>query len=168
MAVTETEPLTLGLLSGVIDPRERDRILCDSTVVPVTTDHRGEILNVGRATPVWNRAMRRAMTTRSPHCQGPGCSTPAPWCDAHHFQHWEHSGETSSRTVSTSVEDTTSSSTNTATGTTRSTINTSACTEPTAPKSTPTPGTTSRHDAVRRGRRGVDAVGTSVPYRGAS
>src|SRR4051794_16540499 len=90
-----THPMTVGLLSGVIDPRERDRILCDSIIVPVTTNQSGEVLNVGRATPVWNRAMRRAMTTRSPHCQWPGCSTPAPWCDAHHFQHWEHGGETS-------------------------------------------------------------------------
>jgi hypothetical protein len=90
-----TAPMTMGLLSGVIDPRERDRILCDSVIVPVTTNDLGEILDVGRATPVWNRAQRRAMTTRSPHCQWPGCSTPAPWCDAHHFQHWEHGGETS-------------------------------------------------------------------------
>jgi hypothetical protein len=90
-----TEPMTMGLFSGVIDPRERDRILCDAVIVPVTTDQAGEVLNVGRATPVWNRAQRRAMTSRSPHCQWPGCSTPAPWCDAHHFQHWEHGGETS-------------------------------------------------------------------------
>jgi hypothetical protein len=90
-----TEPLTLGVFCGVIDPRERDRILCDSIVVPVTTDHAGEVLNVGRATPVWNRAQRRALTSRSPHCEWPGCSTPAPWCDAHHFQHWEHGGSTS-------------------------------------------------------------------------
>ena len=77
-----THPLTLGLFSGVIDPRERDRILCDAVIVPVTTDHRGEILDVGRATPVWNRAQRRAITTRSPHCQWPGCEIPATWCDA--------------------------------------------------------------------------------------
>jgi hypothetical protein len=87
-------PLTLGLFSGVIDPRERDRILCDATIVPVTTTT-GEILTVGRATNVWSRAIRRAMTTRSPHCQWPGCSIVAAWCDAHHFQHWEHGGETS-------------------------------------------------------------------------
>jgi hypothetical protein len=90
-----TEPITMGLLSGVIDPRERDRILCDSVIVPVTTDQVGEILNVGRATPVWNRAQRRAITSRSPHCQWPGCETIAAWCDIHHFQHWEHGGETS-------------------------------------------------------------------------
>jgi hypothetical protein len=50
---------------------------------------------VGRATPVWNRAQRRAITTRSPHCQWPGCQTIAAWCDIHHFRHWEHGGDTS-------------------------------------------------------------------------
>jgi hypothetical protein len=90
-----TEPLTVGVFAGVIDPRERDRILCDSVIVPVTTDTSGEILNVGRATPVWNRAMRRAITSRSPHCQWPGCQTTAAWCDIHHATTWEHGGDTS-------------------------------------------------------------------------
>src|SRR6478735_5075479 len=90
-----TEPLTLGTFSGVIDPRDRERILCDSVLVPVTTDHLGEILDVGRATPVWNRAQRRAITHRSPHCQWPGCQVIAAWCDIHHVESWEHGGETS-------------------------------------------------------------------------
>jgi hypothetical protein len=89
-----THPMTMGLMSGVIDPRERERILCDSIIVPVSTNHLGEILDIGRATPVWNRAQRRAITARSPHCQWPGCQTIAAWCDIHHFQHWEHGGET--------------------------------------------------------------------------
>jgi len=90
-----TEPLMLGTFAGVIDPRDRDRILCDSVIVPVSTDHLGEILDVGRATPVWNRAQRRAITHRSPHCQWPGCQVIAAWCDIHHVEHWEHGGETS-------------------------------------------------------------------------
>jgi hypothetical protein len=90
-----THPLTMGVFAGVIDPRERDRILCDAVIVPVQTDRWGEILDQGRATNVWNRATRRALTTRSPHCQWPGCEIPAPWCDAHHFVHWEHGGTTS-------------------------------------------------------------------------
>jgi hypothetical protein len=90
-----THPLTTATFVGVIDPRERDRILCDTVIVPVTTDHLGEILNVGRATSVWNWAQRRALAKRSPHCQWPGCEIVAPWCDAHHFVHWEHGGETS-------------------------------------------------------------------------
>jgi hypothetical protein len=90
-----THPLTLGLFAGVIDPRARDQILCDSVIVPVATDRWGAILDQGRATKVWNRATRRALTARSPHCQWPGCEIPADWCDAHHFVHWEHGGATS-------------------------------------------------------------------------
>src|SRR6478672_3359221 len=90
-----TYPLTVGVFSGVIDPRERDRILCDAVIVPVTTDRSGAILDQGRANSVWNRATRRALTARSPECQWPGCEVIAPWCDAHHFVHWEHGGPTS-------------------------------------------------------------------------
>ena len=93
-AADAVDPMMLGVFAGVIDPRERERILCDAVVVPVTTDHWGQILDQGRATPVWNRATRRALTHRSPHCQWPGCEIPAPWCDAHHFHHWEHGGKT--------------------------------------------------------------------------
>ena len=92
---TEAHPMMMGVFSGVVDPRERERILCDVVIVPVQTDRWGEILGQGRATSVWNRATRRALTARSPHCQWPGCETPAPWCDAHHFVHWEHGGTTS-------------------------------------------------------------------------
>jgi len=89
-----TAPLTIGLFSGVVDPRERDRILCDATIVPTIADRAGEILGLGRATPVWNRAQRRAITATSPHCQWPGCEVPAPWCDIHHIIHWEQGGAT--------------------------------------------------------------------------
>lgn len=87
-------PLTLGLLTGPVDPRERARLLCDATISRVVLDPAGLPLDVGRATPVWNRAIRRAVTARSPHCQWPGCEVPAPWCDIHHVDHWEHGGET--------------------------------------------------------------------------
>jgi hypothetical protein len=96
-APTKTDPVApmmLGVFSGVIDPRERERILCDAVIVPVTTVHWGQILDQGRATPVWNRSTRRALTHRSPHCQWPGCEIPVPWCDAHHFHRWEHGGRT--------------------------------------------------------------------------
>ena len=94
-ATGPVDPMMLGVFSGVIDPRERERILCDADIIPVTTDRWGQILDQGRSTSVWNRATRRALTARSPHCQWPGCEIPAPWCDAHHFHHWEHGGPTS-------------------------------------------------------------------------
>ena len=90
-----SHPLTLGLFTGVIDPRERDRILCDATVVPITTDPDGNPLSVGRATNVWPVHIRRAIIARDHHCRWPGCELPAYWCDAHYFIHWEHGGDTS-------------------------------------------------------------------------
>ena len=36
-----THPVTLGWYSGVIDPHERDRILCDSVIVPVIDEPSG-------------------------------------------------------------------------------------------------------------------------------
>ena len=44
----EDHPLMMGVFSGVIDPRERERILCDAVIVPVTTDRWGAILDQGR------------------------------------------------------------------------------------------------------------------------
>lgn len=39
--------------------------------------------------------LRRAITARDGGCTAPGCSIPAPWCEAHHIQHWEDGGPTS-------------------------------------------------------------------------
>lgn len=89
------EPLTFGTFTGVIAPGERDRLMCDSTIVPIITDRNGRPRDVGRTTSVWPRRIRRAMGGRDHHCQWPGCDIPAPWCDAHHFRHWERGGRTS-------------------------------------------------------------------------
>jgi hypothetical protein len=51
-------------------------------------------LDVGRAhrlVPYW---IRRALYARDRGCRWPGCTTPAPWCDAHHLQHWHDGGVT--------------------------------------------------------------------------
>ena len=90
----ESHPMMTGLRAGVIDPREREQVLCDATIVTVITDHQGGIREAGRATSVWSRAQRRAITHRSPHCQWPGCEVPADWCDVQHVQHWAHGGPT--------------------------------------------------------------------------
>jgi hypothetical protein len=91
-----TEPLTLGMFSGVIDPRDRDRILCDATITRIETDPNGTPLSVGRATRVWPTAIRKAIIARDRHCQWPGCEIPAHWCDVHHAISWEDGGDTSS------------------------------------------------------------------------
>lgn len=88
------QPLTLAAFAGVIGPNDRDRLLCDATISRIVTDPAGRPLDVGRATSVWPVAIRRAIIARDRHCRWPGCEMPAPWCDAHHFEHWEDGGET--------------------------------------------------------------------------
>ena len=136
----ETHPMMMGVFSGVIDPRERERILCDAMIVPVTTDRWGQILDQGtrdqRLEPATRRPSRRGVRTVS----GRDVRPPLPGA----MRTTSSTGNTAvgpaSPTACICVDDTTCSCTNTATGTSRSTINSSACTEPTAPKSTPTPG----------------------------
>jgi hypothetical protein len=88
------EPTT-GTFTGVIDPRDRDRILCDCSLSRVVLGPQSETLDVGRASPTWPVAVRRAIVVRDQGCRWPGCEIPASWCDAHHFVHWEHGGSTS-------------------------------------------------------------------------
>ena len=72
-------PMMLGVFSGVIDPRERERILCDADIVPVKTDRWGQILDQGRSTSVWNS---RAPAEPSPCgvriASGPAVRSPPP------------------------------------------------------------------------------------------
>ncbi len=84
-----------GQLTGVLGPADRDRILCDCSISRVVTGHAGEPLDVGHASPTWPVAIRKAIVVRDRHCRWPGCEIPAPWTDIHHFQHWEHGGQTS-------------------------------------------------------------------------
>ena len=87
-------PFTLGTFTGIIDPPDRDQILCDCHLTTIITDRYGHPLSVGRESSVWPIAIRRGIIARDRHCQWPGCEMPAPWCDAHHFIHWEHHGHT--------------------------------------------------------------------------
>jgi hypothetical protein len=80
---------------GPIAPATAKRIVCDSAIWRIVLDpNTGLPLDVGRArrlVPYW---IRRALHARDRGCRWPGCTTPAPWCDAHHVQHWHAGGAT--------------------------------------------------------------------------
>ena len=38
--------------------------------------------------------MRKALTARDQGCAFPGCTIPAPWCEAHHITYWSRGGTT--------------------------------------------------------------------------
>ncbi len=84
-----------GNFGGVLDPREREWILCDASLSRIVVGPDDLPLSVGRASPTWPAAIRKAIVVRDRHCRWPGCELPAPWTDVHHVQHWEHGGETS-------------------------------------------------------------------------
>ena len=69
------------------------RLACDSSVVTIANDDRGEPLDVGRKTRAIPPAMRRALAARDKGCRFPGC-THTRFVDGHHVKHWARGGDT--------------------------------------------------------------------------
>ena len=69
------------------------RLACDSSVVRIVENGRGEPLDVGRRTRSVPPALRRALQSRDRGCRFPGCPHTR-YVDAHHLRHWAHGGET--------------------------------------------------------------------------
>ena len=70
------------------------RLCCDSGVVAITQDKKGNPLNVSRKHRVVQPPLKRALLARDKCCRYPGC-THEKWLDAHHVVHWADGGETS-------------------------------------------------------------------------
>src|SRR5690606_15378024 len=70
------------------------RIACDSDLVVLVENARGEPLSVGRKTRTVPAAISRALWARDKGCRFPGCGRTR-FVDAHHIEHWANGGETS-------------------------------------------------------------------------
>lgn len=90
-----TQRISEAAFTGPINPSTIRRWMCDGAVIPVVLGGKGQILDYGVERRSFPLAMRRAITARDGGCAAPGCSIPAPWCEVHHIQHWEHGGPTS-------------------------------------------------------------------------
>ncbi len=69
------------------------RLACDSTVVRIVDDAKGEPLDVGRKTRTIPPPIRRALRARDHGCRFPGCCFKR-YVDGHHVRHWADGGET--------------------------------------------------------------------------
>jgi hypothetical protein len=69
------------------------RISCDSSLVQVVENEKGEPLDVSRKTRSIPPALRRALGARESGCRFPGCIFHR-YVDAHHIEHWADGGET--------------------------------------------------------------------------
>jgi hypothetical protein len=71
------------------------RLACHSSLVRVTEDASGNILDIGRKTRTIPSAIKRALRFRDQVRRFPGCTTNHRFCDGHHVKHWSQGGHTS-------------------------------------------------------------------------
>jgi len=70
------------------------RLCCDSQVLVITEDEKGEPLSIGRKSRIVPVAMQRALRSRDSNCcTFPGCNNQR-FLHNHHVKHWSNSGET--------------------------------------------------------------------------
>nr|WP_309978040.1 DUF222 domain-containing protein [Arthrobacter oryzae] len=81
--------------TGPVNASTVRKIACDGDIIPVVLGSEGRILDIGRTTRIFPLHIRKAITARDQGCAFPGCTIPAPWCEAHHITYWSHGGPTS-------------------------------------------------------------------------
>lgn len=75
-----------------LGPAATERLCCDATVVEVTEDSRGNVLDVGRRRRTIPPVLRRALRLRDRGCRFPGCTNRL--VDGHHVVPWARGGAT--------------------------------------------------------------------------
>ncbi|WP_442545845.1 DUF222 domain-containing protein [Arthrobacter sp. KN11-1C] len=81
--------------TGPVPAATLRKLACDADIVPVVLGGEGQILDIGRASRIFPPHIRKAITARDKGCAFPGCTIPAPWCEAHHIEYWSRGGVTS-------------------------------------------------------------------------
>ncbi|MCZ9880541.1 HNH endonuclease signature motif containing protein [Arthrobacter sp. B2a2-09] len=81
--------------TGPVPAATLRKLACDADIIPVVLGGEGQVLDIGRASRVFPAHLRKAITARDKGCAFPGCTMPAPWCEAHHIEYWSRGGPTS-------------------------------------------------------------------------
>ncbi|MDF9716089.1 DUF222 domain-containing protein [Nocardioides sp. ChNu-153] len=95
------DTLTGGLAAASLDtghrisPGEARRLACGADLVPAVLGTASEVLDLGRAARLHNRAQRIALVVRDRGCTAEGCDAPPQRCEAHHETPWSRGGRTS-------------------------------------------------------------------------
>ncbi|MBP3036720.1 DUF222 domain-containing protein [Arthrobacter sp. zg-ZUI100] len=70
------------------------RLACEADILPVVLSGDGRILDVGTTARYFPPHLRKALIARDGGCAFPGCTAPAPWCEAHHIEYYSRGGTT--------------------------------------------------------------------------
>ncbi|MBT1002933.1 HNH endonuclease [Paenarthrobacter sp. DKR-5] len=82
------------VFTGPVTARSIRRLACDAELLPIVLGGQGQVLDVGRSARAFPPHQRKALVARDGGCTAPGCTVPAPWCEAHHVQWWSRGGPT--------------------------------------------------------------------------
>lgn len=82
------------LFGGPVNASTIRKLACDADIIPLVLGGEGQILDIGRASRVFPPHVRKAIAVRDGGCAFPGCTMPAPWCEAHHISYWSQGGST--------------------------------------------------------------------------
>jgi len=98
--MTPSRPLGLAgtgslAFTGPVTAATIRKIACDADIIPVLLGSEGRVLDIGRTSRIFPSHIRKAITARDKGCTFPGCTIPAPWCEAHHIDYWSRGGPTS-------------------------------------------------------------------------
>lgn len=74
-------------------PDAARRLACDASLLVVTEDDVGNVLDIGRRSRIIPAGMARALSIRDGGCQFPGCCE-SRYVEGHHIKHWADGGET--------------------------------------------------------------------------
>ncbi len=72
-----------------------ERIGGDCDLTRIVLDAEGVPLDVGRTQRTYAKEIRRAVLIRDGHCQWPGCTWRAAWCEVYHLRPYSQGGPTS-------------------------------------------------------------------------
>ncbi len=92
-----TQELSAAGLVGeeAITAAEARRLACTADLIPAVLGGRSEVLDLGRSSRLFKPAQRKAMVVRDRRCRAEGCTVPAAWCEAHHWERpWSRGGRT--------------------------------------------------------------------------
>jgi hypothetical protein len=86
----------LGLVGEEpVSAAQARRLACTAQIISAVLGGGSEVLDLGRSSPLFRPAQRRAMAVRDKRCRTEGCTIPAAWCEAHHAgQAWAAGGRT--------------------------------------------------------------------------
>jgi hypothetical protein len=77
-----------------VSPQTARMLACDAQIIPVVMRGESEVLDIGRASRSWPKAIRKALQLEDHGCGWPGCQMPLWACRIHHILWWRDGGET--------------------------------------------------------------------------